>query len=532
MLPVHETEVIPVLGRHNCSNAAYQRDFLTEGEQPSQEYADLVCLEGTLKDKLLILLVVRRHRGGEDLMKEQIAGFEVEHVQGPEEIPYKKDELVVLCLVRDGEPWARSFIEHYFSLGAKHIVFLDNNSTDDTVSVASEYDDVTVLQTKLPFGSGVVEETPGETLMRRYLIERFGRNRWSLCVDIDELFDYPYSDIIALDSLLGYLNSNSYTAVTAQMLDMFPERLSVNSTEEIGREFKKEYRFYDISEIDRSKPKKDRRSNIIESDEIAIAVRGGIRDNVFGYKPLLTKYPLLFYDGTVEHMDVHSIRNARVADLTCVLFHYKFYAFALQDYWYRAIEHKRGRGPFMNRRYEQYVEVLEKNPELQLRQDSSREIASMNDLLENGFLVASEDYIGWVDAEEEKNFWQSDPQSKPHELAEAFLGLKRRERAKTLTVGRLEQRLLEHRRQEQIKEQRIKKLKQQKRKQGWDISELEKRILDQGQKIQRLRRKRQRLKKQNDRLKQELANVAASRTWRLVEGLHRIKAKAQDVRKR
>jgi hypothetical protein len=458
-------------------------------------------------------------------MKEQIAGFEVEHVQGPEEIPYKKDELVVLCLVRDGEPWARTFIEHYFSLGAKHIVFLDNDSTDDTVSVASEYDDVTVLRTKLPFGSGVVEGTAGETLMRRYLIERFGRNRWSLCVDIDELFDYPYSDIIALDSLLGYLNSNSYTAVTAQMLDMFPERLSVNSTEEIGREFKKEYRFYDISEIDRSKPKKDRRSNIIESDEIAIAVRGGIRDNVFGYKPLLTKYPLLFYDGTVEHMGVHSIRNARVADLTCVLFHYKFYAFALQDYWYKAIEHKRARGPNMKRNYEQYMEVLEKNPELQLKLDSSREIASVNDLLENGFLVSSEDYISWINVEEEKNLRQADPQSKPHGLAEPFLESRRQERAKTLTMGRLEQQLLEHRRQEQIKEQSIKKLKQQKRKQGRDISELEKRILDQGQKIQRLRRMRQRLTKQNNRLKQQLGDVATSRAWKLVQTLRHIKGR-------
>src|SRR5215208_8387632 len=183
-------------------------------------------------------------------MKEQIAGFEVEHVQGAEEIPYKKDELVVLCLVRDGEPWVRSFAEHYFSLGAKHIVFLDNDSTDDTVSVASEYDDVTVLRTKLPFGSGVVEGTAGETLMRRYLIERFGRNRWSLCVDIDELFDYPYSDIIVLDSLLGYLNSKSYTAVIAHMLDMFPESALLRDTREVVEDLKEEHRFYDISRLD------------------------------------------------------------------------------------------------------------------------------------------------------------------------------------------------------------------------------------------------------------------------------------------
>ena len=467
-------------------------------------------------------------------MKEQIAGFEVEHVHGPEEIPYKRDELVVLCLVRDGEPWVRSFIEHYFSLGAKHIVFLDNDSTDGIVSTASEYDNVTVLRSKLAFGAGV-EGIVGERLMRRYLIERFGSNRWSLCVDIDELFDYPYSDVIGLDSLLRYLDSKSYTAVTAQMLDMFPEKLSVNSRQEPIKGLRDEYRFYDLSRIDRSRMRKDKdasRNNIIESDEVAVRVRGGIRDNVFGFKPLLTKYPLLFSDGTLEHISVHAVRNARVADLTCVLFHYKFYAFALEDYWYRAIEHKRGRGPFMNRRYEQYVEVLEKNTELQLKLESSREIASVNDLLENGFLVASEGYIGWVDAEEEKNIWQADPQSKPYELAAAFLESRRLARAKTLTVGRLERQLLEHRRQEQIKDQRINKLKEQRDSQGQKIQELKEQWLDRDQKIQRLQRKQQRLRKRNDRLKKQRANVAASRTWRLVEGLHRIKAKALDVRKR
>src|SRR5215213_1400862 len=156
---------------------------------------------------------------------ERIAGFKVEHLYGPEEIPYKDDELVVVCLIRDGEPWVRSFVEHYFTLGARHLVFLDNDSTDDTVSAASEYDDVTVIRTKLHFNADL-EGTDGQTLMRRYLIERFGKGRWSLCVDVDELFDYPYSDVIGLGSLLGYLNSKSYTAVMAHMLDMFPERPS------------------------------------------------------------------------------------------------------------------------------------------------------------------------------------------------------------------------------------------------------------------------------------------------------------------
>ena len=115
---------------------------------------------------------------GEEQVAERIAGFEVEHLYGPEEIPYKDNEVIVVCLVRDGEPWVRTFVEHYFSLGAQHIVFLDNDSTDDTLSAASECDDVTVLRTKLPFGAGI-EGSAGQNLMRRYLIERFGRNRWA-----------------------------------------------------------------------------------------------------------------------------------------------------------------------------------------------------------------------------------------------------------------------------------------------------------------------------------------------------------------
>ena len=129
---------------------------------------------------------------------------------------YRGDELVVVCLVRDGLPWIGPFIEHYFLLGARHIVFLDNGSSDATVSVAAGYDNVSVLRSTLPFNRY-------ELLLRQYLIERFGKGRWSLCVDIDELFDYPYSDVIGLGSLLGYLKAKSYTAVTAQMLDMFPE---------------------------------------------------------------------------------------------------------------------------------------------------------------------------------------------------------------------------------------------------------------------------------------------------------------------
>jgi hypothetical protein len=45
---------------------------------------------------------------------------------------------------------------------------------------------------------------------------------------------------------------------------------------------------------------------------------------------------------------------------------------------------------------------LQKNPKLLVKRESAREIRSVNDLVENGFLIISEEYLKWVDAEEEK----------------------------------------------------------------------------------------------------------------------------------
>ena len=132
---------------------------------------------------------------------QQIVHPNVEHVHGPKEVAYGIDELVVLCLVRNGRPYVRSFVEHYASMGVKHIAFLDNGSTDGTVEALKGYDNVTILRSMLPFKKY-------QMLMKQYLIERFGRERWTLSVDIDELFDYAYSDVVSLSSLLEYLDES------------------------------------------------------------------------------------------------------------------------------------------------------------------------------------------------------------------------------------------------------------------------------------------------------------------------------------
>src|ERR671921_420901 len=257
------------------------------------------------------------------MTEDKILHSSIDHLHGPEEVPYGEDELVVVCLVRDGRPYVKSFVEHYRSLGAKHLFFLDNNSTDGTVEALQNYNNVTVLQTLLPYKEY-------HLLFKQYLVGRFGKkDRWSLCVDMDELFDYPYSDVVGLNSFLSYLTEKSYTAVAAQMLDMFPEEpLSGREGNLQDEPLKERHRFYDISNISRRSNKRRhyRHNNTLENGDI-VMFSSGIRGAIFGdNRSLLTKHPLVFLDGKVKplHPGPHWVANAKIADISCVLLHYKF----------------------------------------------------------------------------------------------------------------------------------------------------------------------------------------------------------------
>lgn len=317
----------------------------------------------------------------------------VEHLHGPETVEYEKDELIVLCQARNSRHYVKAFVEHYTSLGAKHLVFLDNGSTDGTVEVLKTYDNVTVLRTELPYKTYNVA-------MKQYLIERFGKGRWSLLVDIDELFDYPYSDVVSLKALLGYLNEHSYTAVVAHMLDMFPEEpISRDAPVPEDEPLKELYCFYDLSNTSlHDYHSAGDTGNVLGNEEIGI-VRGGIRKTLFGNDATLIKHPLIFLDNEIKPMDLsdHWVGNARVADFTGVLLHYKF-SHRLYEDVSRSVE-ERNRSEHGTRRYSKYLRVLEENPTLRIRQDTAEELQNVNDLVGNGFIVVSREYMGLVERE-------------------------------------------------------------------------------------------------------------------------------------
>src|SRR5918998_38727 len=426
----------------------------------------------------------------------------IEHLHGPEEVPYAEDELAVVCLVRDGRPYVRAYVEHYLSMGVKHIFFLENGPTDGTVSVARSYENVTILQTELPFEKH-------EYSLKQYLIARFGRkSRWCLYADIDELFDYPYSDVVGLGSLLGYLNGNSYTAVAAQMLEMFPEEpLSGSRAGNPDEPLKERHRFYDISNIKRKSFKKLRRrfpTNTFESDEIE-AFRGGIRSIIFGVEDDLTKFPLVFSDGRIKPFDIssHWVDNARVADFTSVLFHYKF----LDGHFHQQAAQAVREGHYQNNSalYKKYLQVLDGNHTLRVKQENARELGSVNDLVDNGFLVVYEEYMMLAYDEEERKKGagraprRGEPGGGPGDEA-AFRRARARAEVERLRTRRLERRLEE--------------LREQNRRE-----------------VQKLRSTLTRVRKRNRNLARQLQSMRASRSWRLINKLGGVRDRVLPSRK-
>jgi hypothetical protein len=325
-----------------------------------------------------------------EMVRNFLLRYDVEHLHGPAQIDYEKDELIVLCLLRNGGQHVRAFIEHYLSLGVKHLVFLDNGSTDGTVETLKEYENVTVLQTTVLFKRY-------QLLMRQYLVERFGKGRWSLLVDIDELFDYPFSDVVSLGSLLGYLNERSYTAVVSHMLDMFPEG---SITDGAGREdapLKELYRFYDLSKISvRDYQSEEGLGNAVSNDGIKI-LQGGVQKRLFNINPQLTKHPLIFHDGEIRPVDrsEHWAGAARLADFSGVLFHYKI--LGLHGLVRREVEERR----YINRhgKYDKYLKALEESPNLTVKSETSEEMESANDLIGTNFNVVSTEYLDFVKKE-------------------------------------------------------------------------------------------------------------------------------------
>lgn len=319
------------------------------------------------------------------MLKRIVANLGIRHLSGKKDIAYARDEFIVCTLVRNGAAYLPSFLQHYRRLGAAHFIFLDNGSEDGFAELVANESDVTVLRTLLNYKNYKFQ-------FKRYLARRFARGRWMLLVDIDELFDFPYSDAIQFADLIGYLEVNRYTAVTAFMLDMFSQYPLGQANHGWPPDLPSDFPYYDISAVT-NKPTRVG-SNLLSNPAIK-QLYGGIRAKVFAAKPALTKYPLFKMSGGLKPVSksAHSVGNARVADFSAVLLHYKFL-----DSFEETTEKIVAEGQYFKNsaEYKAYQKVIDQQATVTLFSGQAKQLRELPQLVEDGFLQVTSTYLSYV----------------------------------------------------------------------------------------------------------------------------------------
>jgi hypothetical protein len=303
----------------------------------------------------------------------------VRHLHGPEEVHLAADECAAVCLIRNGASYVRSFVDHYLRLGVRHIFFLDNGSSDGTVDRIREQPRVSLFHCPLPYKDH-------KLAMKRWLVGTRARDGWCLCADADEDFDYPLSAAVPLRALLRYLDDRGYDAMMALLLDMFPREPLVATASD--QDWKQRHRYFDTSSIE-----------VVTIPAPGMGPRrsfwGGVRAQGLGVpRACLTKFPLLKAHGQLRYFEdnAHFVSNARVADVSGVLLHYKFGpcfqarvadALAYGQYFDGSAE------------YQRYHRALEGARELSLWSPAARIYRDAEELARQGWLDAPPGYRAW-----------------------------------------------------------------------------------------------------------------------------------------
>jgi glycosyl transferase family 2 len=314
-----------------------------------------------------------------------IVPFRVRMLREREGAPASSDEVVVFSVVRDGMPWLHTFLAHHRELGARRFVILDNGSNDGSADYLLTQDDVTLLSSTAPYRHY-------QNTFKRYVCNRFARDRWCLFADVDELLAYPGMERRSLQDLVRFAREGGFTGVVTQMLDMFPDRPIADMPDGAHLDLRPLYRFYETRHIER-RPSQWHASN--HAPAHIPTHFGGVRRRIFGTDNGLTKVSL-FYNGggLVPFHQWHSTRGARIADFSVALLHYPF------DRGYRdrvleaAANNRHGWVP--GDEYHAYAAVMRENPALSLMSEASRLYRGPEQLVAEGFLQASPAFAEWA----------------------------------------------------------------------------------------------------------------------------------------
>ncbi len=249
-------------------------------------------------------------------------------------IPNGENELRLFVIARNESLRLPYFLNYYFKKGVDRIFLIDNDSTDNTSEIALQFSNVHVFK--------ITESFKNFWYWIEYFLNKFGKNRWCMVVDVDELFSFPFEEIAPLKTLIKYLETNKFDAIRSFLLDIYSDK-PIIETGYIPNENPLYYcQFFDLGFYSNKIQLMDKkRWKYFET----IIYFGGMRERVFNkivgstWNYHLSKISLFRYSENVYLTEgMHAINGAQIADITGIVFHSKY----MQDFIERVmIESKR-----------------------------------------------------------------------------------------------------------------------------------------------------------------------------------------------
>ena len=130
----------------------------------------------------------------------------------------QKDDILLFVTLRNERIRIPYFLKYYRDLGVNHFFVVDNGSDDGSQALLKNQSDVTLFYT----GASYRRARFGTDWLN-WLQRRYAHGHWSLVVDVDEFFVYPFCDTRPIRALTDWLDGSGIRTFSAMLLDMYPK---------------------------------------------------------------------------------------------------------------------------------------------------------------------------------------------------------------------------------------------------------------------------------------------------------------------
>ena len=130
----------------------------------------------------------------------------------------RKSDILLVSTLRNEDVRLPYFLQYYRDLGVNHFLMIDNDSDDGGREYLADQSDVSLWST----GKSYKRSRFGIDWVN-WLLMRYGHGHWTLVVDPDELFVFPFCDTRPIRALTDWLDASSIKSFSAMLLDMYPK---------------------------------------------------------------------------------------------------------------------------------------------------------------------------------------------------------------------------------------------------------------------------------------------------------------------